>query len=301
MKNGFYYNLGPKYEKRYYQEYDNSFSKSSLNELIAHVANCSSHFKYASKLYNYFNGSASLVDDVDKSCMMLDHYIEQCRYMLLEMRRTLDPFEGSIYSKGAFGGDRYATIHSMLTHLENNTVYTSYLVYVPLVEYLQQLKDEQHAIWLWDIDDYCEENNGVIVEIFEHIASLLPHSLLKEDIPMIVNCLMMSIFGCLPIIDYYFKHALMVLAIENEWSLQLKKEFTVDLLQTVSHYYALHQKIVDEIVETGIKSQIITFKKRKDGRPLKKAQIYYFVMLKVFEISRHNENDHQHVDRWFTI
>lgn len=299
-RKGFYYNLGSKYEKCFHEKYADAITSKSIDGMICTLSKASEHFTSIDQVYNYFNSNDSLLEDVSKSCMLLDSYIVQCHLMLLSEREEMVPYQGSVYENISTRNDRYDDIHLQLLQLESSRRYVTYLEYLPIVEYLQRLKDDNHAIWTLDIDTYSDENNKLIISVFKSLEKLLPKRFSEGDATMIVYHLMMGIFGCFPIVDYYFKHGLMELAVDHEMSLQLSKLFNIDILNTLMEYYTIHQEVVNELASKGLCSKLLSLDDdEKYGLPYKKAQIYYFVILKEYELSRRKESNALSVNKWF--
>jgi hypothetical protein len=115
--------------------------------------------------YNYFRSTKDLNVDIEKSCLILGFYLA---------------------SWGMFRGSSFLLQHSV-KHFK------------PTIEYINTL---DKSVWLIDVDNYCDDNMKIIVNIYKEIKiRLIPNG--NTDLTLITKVLL-GVFGFIPAFDTYF-------------------------------------------------------------------------------------------------
>lgn len=162
------------------------YSVSDLEDIVIkqfYEQNSPTH-RYASFDYcfNYFQDSThqSLEADIEKSCLHLSFYLA---------------------SWGMLRGSSFL-LQKSIQH------------YVPLINYIIDLKKQNHDIWHIDADNYSTKNINTLIEVYDNIKKILIGTEANQHLTLITK-IMLGIFGNVPAFDQYFSNTFRILAIET--------------------------------------------------------------------------------------
>ncbi len=116
--------------------------------------------------YNYFyqNRGEKLIDDIEKSCLVLGFYLA---------------------SWGMFRGKSHLSQHSLA-------------IYQPVIEYISKLDD---SYWEIDVDNYDETSINKIIKVYDDIKNeIIP----ENTHLTVVTKILLGVFGFIPAFDTNF-------------------------------------------------------------------------------------------------
>jgi hypothetical protein len=171
--------------------------------------------------YNYFRKTADLTLDIEKSCLVLGFYLA---------------------SWGMFRGSSFL-LQKSLKHFQG------------LIEYYATLEKKT---WEIDIDNYDNESNKIIIEIYNNTKRLVVSE--EHTHLTLTSKIMLGVFGFIPAFDQYFRKTFSELFKErcaftsvNNNSLNCIKEFYENNKNTIDH---LSEHILTLDFITGKKTNI---------------------------------------------
>ena len=155
--------------------------------------------------YNYFRQTDDLIADVEKSCLVLGYFLA---------------------SWGMMRGGSYLSAKSTFH-------------YKPVIEYLDELKNNNNTIWKIDVDNYSEKNIKLILEVYDQIKE----KLIKKGMfhKTVVTKVMLGVFGCIPAFDSNFTKAFCNFANSQVKFNKVDKKS----LGFIQQFYAANQSTID--------------------------------------------------------
>lgn len=190
-------------------------------------SNPSDRFTSFDYCYNYFLKTNDLMQDVEKSCLVLGFYLA---------------------SWGMFRGSSFL--------LQQSVRY-----FKSTIEYNEYIKTHDKSVWMIDVDKYTESNIQRIKDIYDEIKSrLIPNG--KADLTLITKVLL-GVFGFIPAFDNYFCKTFRHLS-NRECGFRRVNQ---NSLQFIKQFYEENKTVIDNIAENTFTTDFLSGEKTEIKYP----------------------------------